>query len=178
MHWHRVFDQLPKEMTTLNLNKDNIWLFLSLIFYNFLPETGGTYIQRFLLSRSSKQLVNCIRVIAGLNVFFTITICLIGFFIKATAPNIDPNTALVNFIANHLFVGIKGLVIVGLLAVIMSTADSWLNTTSVLITHDIIRKFISLSERQSLVVARCFTVVIARFIFIWKRGNGIKLAKL
>ncbi|CAG7599259.1 sodium:solute symporter family protein [Hyalomma marginatum] len=176
MHWHRVFDQLPKEMTTLNLNKDNIWLFLSLIFYNFLPETGGTYIQRFLLS--SKQLVNCIRVIAGLNVFFTITICLIGFFIKATAPNIDPNTALVNFIANHLFVGIKGLVIVGLLAVIMSTADSWLNTTSVLITHDIIRKFISLSERQSLVVARCFTVVIARFIFIWKRGNGIKLAKL
>ncbi|MDJ1304746.1 MAG: hypothetical protein MRQ09_00680 [Candidatus Midichloria sp.] len=63
-------------------------------------------------------------IIAVLNIFFVIVICLIGFLVRAKAPNIDPNTAFIYFIANYLGVGIKGLVIAGLLAIIMSTADS------------------------------------------------------
>ncbi|MDJ1258069.1 MAG: sodium:solute symporter family protein, partial [Candidatus Midichloria sp.] len=174
MHWHRVFDQLPKEVLTIDLNKSNIWLFFSFILYNFLPETGGTYVQRFLLSRNSKQLVSCIYTAAFLSIFFVITICLVGFFIRAKAPNIDPNAAFIYFIANHLCIGIKGLVIIGLLAVIMSTADSWLNTTSVLITHDIISKFIDLHERQSLIVARCSTFIIAILaILLSLSGKGV-----
>ena len=96
--------------------------------------------QRFLLSRSTKQLVNCIKVVVGLDIFFVITISLIGFLVRVKAPNIDPSTSLLHFIANYLCIGVKGLVIAGLLAVTMSTADSWLNTTSILIAHDIIKK--------------------------------------
>lgn len=161
MHWHRVFDQLPQEMLTLNLDKDNISLFLSLIFYGLLPISTGTFVQRFLLSRNSKQLVNCIKVVTALNVFFIIVICLIGLLVRAKAPDIDPNVAFVYFVANYLYVGIKGLVIVGLLAVIMSTADSWLNTTSVLIAHDIIKKFIPLTEKQALIIARFSTFIVS-----------------
>lgn len=81
-------------------------------------------------------------------------VCLIGFFIRAQALEIDPNTAFIYFIANHLMIGIKGVVIAGLLAVIMSTADSWLNTTSVLCSHDIVGKLIPLTEKQALIIAR------------------------
>ncbi|WHQ46477.1 MAG: sodium:solute symporter family protein [Candidatus Midichloria sp.] len=174
MHWHKVFDQLPKEMLTLDINKENIGLFLSLIFYEFLPQTEGTFIQRFLLSKNSGQLIRCLKAVIPLNIFFSITICLISFFIKAKAPDIDPNTAFVHFIANYLIVGIKGLVIAGLLAVIMSTADSWLNTTSVLVTHDIIRRLISLNEKQALIIARCSTFVIAILaILLSLSGKGV-----
>lgn len=174
IHWHKVFDQLPQELLTLSINKENIGLFLSLVFYKFLPQTEGTFIQRFLLSRNSNQLVRCLKVVIPLNIFFSITICLISFFIKAKAPDIDPSIAFVHFIANYLIVGIKGLVIAGLLAVIMSTADSWLNTTSVLVTHDIIRKLISLNEKQSLIIARCSTLVISTLaILLSLSGKGV-----
>ncbi|MDJ1257654.1 MAG: hypothetical protein MRQ07_03235 [Candidatus Midichloria sp.] len=33
LHWRRVFDKLPKEMVTLDINKDNIGLFLSLKYF-------------------------------------------------------------------------------------------------------------------------------------------------
>ncbi|MDJ1304900.1 MAG: hypothetical protein MRQ09_01495 [Candidatus Midichloria sp.] len=90
-----IMSSLPKEMLSLNLTKDNIWLFLSLIFYSLLPQTARTFVQRFLLSRDSKQLVRCIRIVAALNIFFILMICLIGFFIRAQAPEIDPNTAFI-----------------------------------------------------------------------------------
>ena len=161
MHWRKVFDQLPKEVLMLDFNKNNIGLFLSLIFYSLLPLTEGTFIQRFLISRNSSQLMRCLKFIPFLHLFLIITVCLIAFFIKAKEPDIDPNTAFIYFIANYLCIGIKGLVIAGLLAVIMSTADSWLNTTSVLLTHDIIKKLISITDKQALILARLSTFIIA-----------------
>ncbi|WP_339040558.1 sodium:solute symporter family transporter [Candidatus Lariskella endosymbiont of Hedychridium roseum] len=76
------------------------------------------------------------------------------------------------FIANHVAVGFKGLIVAGLLAVIMSTADSWLNNASVLFTHDIIKKIMHLTERQALLLARIFTFIIgilAIFIAIHRK---------
>ena len=35
IHWHKVLDQLPREMLILSFNKDNIWLFCSLVFLWF-----------------------------------------------------------------------------------------------------------------------------------------------
>ncbi|MDJ1257043.1 MAG: hypothetical protein MRQ07_00055 [Candidatus Midichloria sp.] len=70
-------------------------------------------------------------------------------------------------------IGIKGVVIAGLLAVIMSTADSWLNTTSVLCSHDIVGKLIPLTEKQALIIARLSTSIIAILAIIlslWERG--------
>ena len=171
--WHKVFNQLPKEMLTLNLNKENIGLFSSLIFWSLLPLTGGTFIQRFFLGKNSRQLTRCLKFIPFLHLFFIVIVCLIGFFIKAKAPNIDPNTTFIYFVSNYLFVGVKGLVIAGLLAIIMSTADSWLNTTSVLFTYDIIGKIIYLNKRQLLIIARSSTFVIAIIaiiISLSKRG--------
>ncbi|MFV9950668.1 MAG: hypothetical protein AB8V79_01555 [Candidatus Midichloria sp.] len=86
---------------------------------------------------------------------------------------IDLNTAFIYFIANHLMIGIKGIVITGLLAVIMSTAYSWLNTKSVLCSRDIVGKLISLTEKQALITARLSTFVIAIFailLSLWERG--------
>ncbi|WP_339042265.1 hypothetical protein [Candidatus Lariskella endosymbiont of Hedychridium roseum] len=45
----------------------------------------------------------------------------------------------------------------------MSTADSWLNTSSVLIAHDIIGKIIPLINKQALLMARTFTFLLCAF---------------
>ncbi|MDJ1258098.1 MAG: sodium:solute symporter family protein [Candidatus Midichloria sp.] len=174
VHWYRVWGQLPKEMITFNLNKDNIWLFLSFIFYSLIPHAEGTFVQRFLLAKNDKQLVKCIGVVIPLNIFFVMAVSLIGFLIKAKAPDIDPTTAFFYFVTNYLVIGVKGLVIAGLLAVIMSTADSWLNTTSTLVANDIILPLVPMTEKKVLIIARCATFIIAILsILLSLSGKGI-----
>lgn len=138
-----IVNSLPKDMINFSLNKDNIWLFLGLAFYSLLPASSGVYMQRYLMCRNSMQLTYSINAVAIISLFFIDIICLIGFILKIKEPDIDSH-----------------IVFIWLLAVIMSTADSWLNNTSVLFTHDIIRKIIHLTERQALLIARIFTFII------------------
>ncbi|MDJ1257527.1 MAG: hypothetical protein MRQ07_02585 [Candidatus Midichloria sp.] len=57
----------------------------------------------------------------------------------------------------------------------MSTSDSWLNTTSALITHDIIKKLVPLTKKQALFIARLSTCLISNIaIFFSLTGKGVK----
>ncbi|MFV9927322.1 MAG: hypothetical protein AB8V45_02405 [Candidatus Midichloria sp.] len=132
-------------MHKFSLNSDNILLFIGLFLYHLLPRIGGVYIQKFLLSRNSWQLVSCLQKIAIIHFFLTIVICLMGIIIKIKEQNLDHPTAFIYFIDNHLAAGAKGLIIAGLLAVVMSTADSWLNNASALYAHEIVNKFVILT---------------------------------
>ncbi|MHC0448536.1 MAG: sodium:solute symporter family transporter [Candidatus Lariskella arthropodorum] len=125
------------------------------------------------MCRDSVQLIQCLNIIAVISLFFVIIICMIGFILKIKEPDMNLHIVLIHFIANHVAIGFKGLIIAGLLAVIMSTADSWLNNVSVLLTHDIIRKIRPLTERQALLVARTSTFLISIlsiFLAINKKG--------
>ena len=46
---------------------------------------------------------------------------------RAKAPDIEPNLVFYYFINNYLPPLLKSILLVGILAIIMSTADSWLN---------------------------------------------------
>ncbi|MHC0448574.1 MAG: sodium:solute symporter family transporter [Candidatus Lariskella arthropodorum] len=141
--YNGIINELPQDMPMLDLNAENIWLFLSLILYSLLPTDGAPYIQRFLICKDAKQLVRCLNIVALLTLPFLLIICLIGLIIRVKVADIDSDHAFIYFISNYLSVEIKGLMVAGLIAVIMSTADSWLNTTSILITHDIIGSIVS-----------------------------------
>ena len=167
--------KLPADHLTISLSNQNIWLFLSWVFYALLPLASGAYVQRFLIAKDSKQLMKSLKVIAVIHLPLVMSSCLIGFIIKATVPDIDPNTAFVYFIGKYLNVGIKGLMITGMLAVIMSTADSWLNTASILCAHDIWpRLFPNTTDKQEVNIARLATFAIGIFaIFIALMEKGI-----
>ena len=93
------------------------------------------------------------------------------FSYQSKALDIDPNEAFIYFISHYISVGVKGLIVAGLLAVIMSTADSWLNTTSVLCTHDIIGKIIHLTDKQALLIARTSTFALCAIAIDLTRKN-------
>lgn len=169
-----VINSLPEKIRILDLNKDNIWLFLSLLFFHLLPIASNPYVQRFLISSSSWQLVRCLRVIAVIHLLFIILVCLIGLVVRSQAPDIDPYTAFIYFIENYLHVGIKGLAIAGLLAVVMSTADSWLNTISVTCAHDIASRLMALTDKQALLVARFSILIVAALaIYLSRLEKGV-----
>ena len=157
-----VISSLPTEHLSISFTQDNTLLLASMIFYSILPVSAGTYIQRFLMANDSAQLSKALKTISLISFPFALVICLIGFIVKVKAPEIDPNTAFFYLIGNYLPIGITGLLITGLLAAIMSTADSWLNTTSVLCAHDIVKGiFPNITDRQELLIARISVLVIS-----------------
>ena len=140
---------------------DNLWLFLSLSFYSLSPGCGGAFIQKFLMAEDANQLKKALNIIAIIHVPFVIMICLIGFVIKIKYPNINPELTLNYFISSYLPIGFKGLLIAGMLAVIMSTADSWINNASITFAHDVMKKIYPIiSDTQEVLLARSFTVCI------------------
>ncbi|RZI47491.1 sodium:solute symporter family protein, partial [Rickettsiales endosymbiont of Peranema trichophorum] len=169
-----IYEQLPKTHVTLNLEGKQLWSFLSLFLF-ILPFNGGSFIQRFLMSNNTKQLASSLKLISFLHLPLLLLICLIGFVIRVKAPDVDPKFVFMVFIDKYLYTGIKGLMIAGMIAVMMSTADSWLNTTSVLCTHDIAKMiFPKLTDAQELLIARLSTTVIGLMaIVIAAKAEGI-----
>lgn len=156
-----VKDALPQEMLTLNLKGENLVHFLYLITIHLIQFGTPPLIQRCLTANSPRQLVRCFRSIAIIYFILIITMCCLGFVIKALAPDINPETVFIHFIANHLSVGMKGLVITGLLAVIMSTADAFLTSAGMRIAYDITERIKPPTDKQSLNIARLSIVAVA-----------------
>ena len=75
------------------------------------------------------------------------------------APDIDPNKSLPYVVNTVLPIGLKGLVIAGIVSIVMSSADSFLNSASVAFTHDIVQPLRKerLSEKHELLLAKVVT---------------------
>nr|WP_067291827.1 sodium:solute symporter family protein [Marinobacterium profundum] len=91
--------------------------------------------------------------------FVTTTIGLIALVLY---PDISPDQALPALIRSLLPVGVTGLVLASLLAVVMSTADSYLNSAAVIFVRDIYQRFIDpgVTERRRLRIERWVNLLI------------------
>jgi solute:Na+ symporter, SSS family len=79
-----------------------------------------------------------------------------------------PDQALPALIANLLPIGLRGLVVAGLLAALMSSLSSVFNSTSTLITWDVYRKLHpGASERRLVVVGQISTAVLVVLGLLW-----------
>ncbi|MHA7098483.1 sodium:solute symporter family protein [Priestia aryabhattai] len=94
--------------------------------------------------------------------FFFITGSL-GLIAYVLFPTIQTDQALPTIVKNLLPVGLTGLAVAALLAVIMSTASSFLNATTVSFMQDIYLPFLSRkkhSEKQHLLIERVLTLIV------------------
>ena len=79
-----------------------------------------------------------------------------------------PDQALPTLIATLLPIGLRGLVVAGLLAALMSSLSSVFNSTSTLVTLDIYKKLRpEASERQLVLVGQLTTGVLVVFGLLW-----------
>ncbi|RZI47290.1 hypothetical protein EDM53_02860 [Rickettsiales endosymbiont of Peranema trichophorum] len=170
-----MWSKLPESHAVLDLSGDNLYVFLGLLVFILRPETAGTSIQRFLMSGNPLQLRKALLIVSMITIPLTIIISFIGVIMKLKEPDLAPDDAFIAFIAHHLSDGVKGFMIAAITAVIMSTADSWLNTTSVLVAHDICKRIWSkMSDRTELTIARLATFVIgAMSVSVTLMGKGL-----
>lgn len=114
--------------------------FISLFLTFVLGETlVPPYMQRLYIGKTARHTARG-SLISGLFSipFFAITGA-IGLVALAMKPDLDPNLALPFVIKEVLPVGLKGLVIAGMISIVMSSADSFLNAAAIAFTNDLVK---------------------------------------
>jgi SSS family solute:Na+ symporter len=168
-----LIEKLPSSHLTLWPDYESGMKIMSMALVFLLPNLDPALLQRFMMGRDLAQVKRALTLSALCCVPYYIMVGTIGFSALVLAPNIDSNTAFFYIIDVGLPVGLKGIAISGLLAVVMSTADSYLNVASITIVRDILKPCLpnKLSDAQELGLMRfataffgVFAVVMALYI--------------
>lgn len=156
-----LFASLPASHVTISGETLHRYMFLALPF--MLPTLSPIYVQRLLMSRSRQQGKE-----ACYKVFFVYSLVacmsvLLGLCARVLLPGLaKPDKALVALVSEYMPTGIYGFVVAGIIAVLMSTVDSQLNSGSIMVVNDIILPFLKkdFSEKAKLRIVKVASWVI------------------
>ena len=133
-----VIQAVPADHLTF-LGPKTLIVFLSLFITFVIGETlVPPYVQRLFLAKD----VNEVRkgtLLSGLfSIPFLFVTGSIGLVALVLFPGIDANLAMPTMIKETLPIGLKGIVVAGVISIVMSSADSFLNGAAVGAVHDVI----------------------------------------
>ncbi|MDR1910607.1 MAG: sodium:solute symporter family protein, partial [Holosporales bacterium] len=118
------------------------------------------WIQRLLMGKNTKQLKKsfCLSTLVTSAVF--VCAAIVGLSALTLAPHISSSSAMPHMIQTLVPVGLRGLIIAGLLAAIMSTADSNLSLSGIIAVGDLVRSYRGgITERQMIRYCRYATLI-------------------
>ena len=142
-------------LTTVNAQ---FWEMIVLAVYFITPCFNPPAFQRVSMGVNIIQVQKSWRGASFNLTLFTLSVSIIGWMLFLQNPTFKNNEMIGYLIDNFLFTGLKGILIVGILAMLMSTADSFLNIGSVLLANDIIG--LNKKSIDILLHARFYTIII------------------
>jgi Na+/proline symporter len=165
--YEELFKRIPKTHLTIINNPSFSQYFMLFLFFSF-PGILPTTMQRILMAKDTQQVSNSFKISALTILPYRFIAGIIGLVALALNPDLTPNNAFMFLIDTYLPSGLKGMAIIGMIAVVMSTADSHINAASVAFTHDLIKPLFGhkLSDKAELRIARYFTLISGIFIVI------------
>jgi SSS family solute:Na+ symporter len=128
---------------------------------------GATYVvgpdmyTRLFCARDKKTAQRATFLSASAFIPLAFAIVLIGMGARVLYPQISPEQAFPQLVSGVLSPWLGGLVLAALVAALMSSADTCLLSQSVILTEDIIKRFVpSLSEKRTILVTRLNIIIL------------------
>lgn len=170
----KLFASVPASHLQI-IGNENFFRYLLLAIAFTIPTINPSTAQRLLMTKNEGQ---GLRAFMGTSIFYILTIfmvAIIGLASLVLYPDLSrTDQAFPRLIQDLLPIGLKGFAISGLLAIFMSSADSDLNSGSIVFANDIFtllnKDYEKASETQRLKLVRCVTYLlggIAMFIAIY-----------
>ena len=131
-----------------------------ILFVSLIPMIGPVLFQRIAMAKDIKQAKESFLLSALFTGMMTALLCWIAILLFSSNPNINTNKILMYIADTYVGVGWKGLIVIGVLALTMSTADSYINSSSVLIFNDIFKPLGIYKNLNSLLTVRVFALII------------------
>ncbi len=161
--WENIVARIPDGHLSLPTEPTAIITLVALFITFLLGETlVPPYIQRLLIGKTPKDISRGTLFSGLFSIpFFAIT-GLIGIVALAINPSIDANYAMPYVIKEALPPVLQGIVIAAIISIVMSSADSFLNASSISFINDIVKpiKKEPLSSKQELLYARGVTLFV------------------
>ena len=160
--WQHFMDSVP--VSKLNPFKNiNSRLALISLFFTFLVGEilVPPYVQRLFMAKSTKQTQRATIVASLISMPIFVIAGLVGLVAFIIDPHLTANDSMPYVVSVVLPVGLKGLVVAGLISVIMSSASSFLNAGSIAFTHDVLPsllKFDHFNKKRQLRIVRFVSV--------------------
>ncbi len=147
----------PAEL--LNIDNPKFWPMISLMLYFLSPSLRPAVYQRILIGRDLRQVKKAFIISGILCIIILFAVSWIAFLILSVNDKLQPNELLGFIIDKYTYVGLKGLIIIGIIAMAMSTADSHMNVSSVLFANDICGP-LKIGNTRQLFLSKWFSFVL------------------
>jgi solute:Na+ symporter, SSS family len=136
--------------------------------------------QRLLAAKSERDAQKSLLFMAVLAVFYPFCSFLIGAIMRILMPGIKPDESMMKVILTMFPVGVRGLLVAGLMAALLSTIDGMLTASSALFTEDFYLRILRPSAKPNELkmvtrVVEAFTIIItiALFPFVEKSPSAM-----
>lgn len=157
--------RIPETHITLSTDQAVLTTLFGIGFAQLIPMLNPLIMHRFFLNKNTEAMRKSLTATAfmELPLFFFVTV--VGLSAVILYPGVSADLSFVTLITESLPIGVKGLVAVGLIAAIMSSADSAVNLNSILFVNDIFKpayarlKSKEPSEKRLLRTAMIFNII-------------------
>lgn len=120
------------------------------------------YVQRLLMGKNSKDTSAATKMSGYASIPFFVITGAIGLISYVYDSNINPEYAMIFLIKNVLPIGVSGVIVSSMMAIVLSTADSFLNSAAVGLINDVYipLKNDNINEKERLKVVRITNLII------------------
>ena len=168
-----IFDY--KEVFDFSNPKAFTYLFLFFIW--LAPGFEPAIFQRISMAKNTLQVRNSfvIASVTCLTIIFIMSF--ISILILSTNPGLSSKDLLKFVIFEYSYTGFRGLTLIGIMAMVMSTVDSYINSTAVLFIHDICKPLKIKFNNNELTATRIasFVITLIALILALSSDNLLKL---
>lgn len=160
--FYGLFTSVPVDKLSFVPSSGDEIRFYSLLLVFVIPYMNPALVQRLLMGRTTQQVKHALIISAVGRLPYYAMVAVLGLVALILEPGLQPDMAFPYLVSHILPVGVKGLAIAGVMAVIMSTADSFLHTAGLLLTHDFIKPIFGdkIDDKTELMLARSTTLII------------------
>ncbi|PCJ29043.1 MAG: hypothetical protein COA94_02725, partial [Rickettsiales bacterium] len=150
----------------LDLKNHRFWEMIPILIYFSLPGMKPSLFQRISMGKNLAQIKKVFIISAFLIIFVKIAIAWIPFLVFNANPNIEQGQLFGYIVDNYTYTGLKGVFVICVIAMSMSTADTEINISSVLFANDACSGF-QISPDKRLLLSKIFALglgIISTFV--------------
>lgn len=123
---------------------------LAMFLWFVIPAIDPVVFQRISMAQNVEQVKRSFRYAGIIGLLAGLSLVWVAILLLANDPNLEPEKLLNHVIKNYTTEGFRGFIGIGITALAMSTADSYLNASAVLLTNDIAKPLGINVQREAL----------------------------
>ena len=151
--------------------------YLLLFVWSAIPAFNPAFFQRVSMAKDVSQVRKSFSISSVTCFILVLLVCWIAILMLANHPNADANNVINTLISDIDFIpGLKGLLLSGIMAMILSTIDSYINSTAVIVVNDFCKPLgIKLFDNRLLFTRIISMIIGASSIIMCIMNNGTAL---